>query len=167
MTSIMPSPLLAASTSTFESLALLLADEEPSAEQRAAPFAWGVDLAFHGPLGDAFAGAAAGTLTVRATDDVARAVAANMLGLDAAEDARLVQDALGELANVICGNVLPELAGRAAVFHLDAPRAVAPAAVATAPTVPPALVLSLGVDAGRVEGALHADPGTTPPSPLP
>ena len=166
MTSIMPSPLLAAATSTFESLALLLPDEEPTDEQRAAPLAWGVQVAFHGPLGDALgpahAGATRGTLTVGATDDVARTVAANMLGLDAADDARLVQDALGELANVVCGNLLPELAGRAAVFHLDAPRAAAPAEPPAGSAAAPALALTLGVDAGRVEVALHVGPAADP-----
>ena len=157
MTSTTHSPLLAAATSTFESLALLLPDAEPSADQLAAgPLAWGVALAFDGPLGDA----PGGTLIVRTTDDVARAVAANMLGLDAADDPRLVQDALGELANVICGNVLPELAGREAVFHLAAPR---PLGDADAPTLvaPTIDALTLGVDDGRVEVALR----TTPPLP--
>jgi CheY-specific phosphatase CheX len=146
----MQSPLLTASTSTFESLALLLPDAPPSASQLAAPLTRGVRVAFDGPLG--------GTLTLRVSEDVARALAENMLGLDALEDAgaagdRLLCDALGEVANVICGNVLPELAGRSAVFHLGAPEPVAPGD-GDGPADASAAV-TLGIDAGHAEVAVR------------
>jgi CheY-specific phosphatase CheX len=149
----MQSPLATASTSTFEALGLLLPDVQPSAEQRAAPLARGVRVAFAGPF--------TGALALRVSEDVATALAANMLGVDAVDGAdRLVHDALGEVANVICGNLLPELAGRAAVFHLAAPERIAPEADAAAAGAGPALALTLGVDAGRAEIALHVDPAT-------
>jgi CheY-specific phosphatase CheX len=161
MTSITHSPLLTASASTFESLALLFADETPSDAQRAAPLARGVRVTFAGPLD--------GSLTLRVTEDVARALAANMLGLDpaAAGDARVLQDALGEVANVICGNLLPEIAGRRAVFHLGAPGPVPPSPGADDPdadAVPPAVHVTLGVDEGRADVALVVRPAraTTP-----
>ena len=66
----------------------------------------------------------------------AAALAANMLGVsDAEADARTRRDALGEVANVVCGNVLPLVGGRHAVFHLGAPHAVALDAL-TAPDAP-------------------------------
>ena len=160
MTSITRSPLLEAATSTVESLALLLPEPTPSEGQLSAPLARRVRVRFAGPL--------RGAVEVRATDDVARAVAANMLGVDAADDPRLVQDALGEVANVICGNLLPELAGRAAVFHLGAPAPVTPAESAADA---PALAIVLGVDDGRAEVALYVDgappapPGADPAAP--
>ena len=142
----MQSPLATAAISTFEALGFLVPDERPSAEQLAAPLARGARVTFAGPF--------AGALAVRVSDDVATALAANMLGVDAVHGGdRLVQDALGEVANVICGNLLPEIAGRAAVFHLGAPEAIpvdAPAA--------PALAVTLGVEGGRAEVALHVDP---------
>jgi hypothetical protein len=46
-----------------------------------------------------------------------------MLGAGAAGAAER-RDAVGELANVICGHVLPAAAGPAAVFHLAAPAPV-------------------------------------------
>jgi CheY-specific phosphatase CheX len=98
MTSIMQSPLATASTATFEALGLLLPDAEPSAEQLAAPLARGVRVTFAGPF--------AGALTVRVSDDVAAALAANMLGVDVVDGDGMLRDALGEIANVICGNVL-------------------------------------------------------------
>ena len=147
----MQSPLATASTATFEALGLLLPDAEPSAEQVAAPLARGVRVRFDGPFG--------GALTVRVSDDVALALAANMLGVDAVDgDDRLVRDALGEVANVICGNLLPELAGRAAVFHLRAPEPLATAEATAPDAVRPSLAVTLGVDAGRAEVVLHVDP---------
>jgi hypothetical protein len=144
----MQSPLATASTATFEALALVLPDVEPTTEQLAAPLTRGVRVTFAGPF--------AGALTVRVSDDVAATLAANMLGVDAVDgdDRRvreaIVRDALGEVANVICGNVLPELAGRAAVFHLGAPAALA------AGEAPPAAI-TLGIDAGRAEVGLFVD----------
>ena len=146
----MRSPLATASTATFEALGLVLPDAEPSAEPLAAPLARGVRVTFAGPLG--------GAVTVRVSDDVAATLAANMLGVDVVDGGdplvrdALVRDALGEMANVICGNVLPELAGRAAVFHLGAPQALA----GDDPHAPAAAV-TLGVDAGRAEVALFVD----------
>ena len=147
----MQSPLTTASTSTFEALGLLLPDAEPTAEQRGAPLARGVRVAFAGPF--------TGELTVRVSEDVATALAANMLGVHAvASEDRLVHDALGEVANVICGNLLPELAGRAAVFHLGAPEPVPVAGGPTSGPDRPSLAITLGVDAGRAEVSLHVDP---------
>jgi chemotaxis protein CheY-P-specific phosphatase CheC len=50
-------------------------------------------------------------------------VAANMLGLEPDDDeaARVQDDAVKELLNVTCGNVLTRLAGPEAVFNLSVP----------------------------------------------
>jgi CheY-specific phosphatase CheX len=145
----MPSPLLTAATSTFESLALLFADAPPSGVQLEAPLTHAVCVAFVGPC--------TGTLDVAVSDDVALALAANMLGLApeavGAEPA-LRRDALGELANVVCGNVLPLIAGRGAVFHLAAPAA---RALPDAPDEAALYTETLGVDAGRALLTLRVD----------
>lgn len=151
MTSTTQSPLLAAATTTFESLALLLPSPNVSAREAAGTTAIGVGVAFTGPL--------RGYLALRVTDDVARALAANMLGVDEPAPA-LVRDALGEVANVVCGNLLPSLAGQKAVFHLSAPAPLgAPNALEA-----PALAASLGIDGGRAEVTLHLDPSTPLPA---
>jgi CheY-specific phosphatase CheX len=150
----MRSPLLAAATTTFESLALLLPSAEPSAAEGAGAAAYAVRVAFTGPLH--------GWLELRVTDDVARSLAENMLGVDDAE-ATLVRDALGEVANVVCGNLLPDIGGREAVFHLSAPEPIDSAA---APPTDAALAASLGVDGGRAHLALHLDPATPLPAVL-
>ena len=138
------SPLHSAAASTFEALAFLLPSTELTAAEAAAPWAHAVGVTFAGPLH--------GRLELRVSADVARCVAENMLGTDDA-DAALVGDALGELTNVVCGNLLPEIAGRSAVFHLAAPRALdlRPAGGA------PAFAAAFGVEGGRAELALYLD----------
>jgi CheY-specific phosphatase CheX len=72
-----------------------------------------------------FTGCCGGMLILRAEGILAE-LAANMLGVgDGADVAEEQQhDALKELANVICGNLLPALAGSVPVFHIDAPRLI-------------------------------------------
>ena len=51
-------------------------------------------------------------------------LASNMLGLDMADGPASPgqqEDALKELMNVICGNLLPEIAGCEAIFNVGAP----------------------------------------------
>jgi CheY-specific phosphatase CheX len=152
MTSTTRSPLLTATTRTFESLALLLPSTEPTGAEATARPAHAVRVVFTGPL--------RGCLALRVTDDVAHAFAENMLGV-AEADATMVRDALGEVANVVCGNLLPDLAGREAVFHLSAPEPidVTDATWCARPAVS-ALAASLGIDGGRADIALHLDPAT-------
>jgi hypothetical protein len=139
------SALASATASTFEGLALLYAAPDVDAGQRAAPLAAGVRLDFTGPF--------AGAVVVRTTADVLAAAAANMLGAGGPPPEPLRRDALGELANVICGNLLPAVAGRA-VFDLGAPRwtGVAPADAALGA---PVAEVRLGLEGGRAEVALH------------
>ena len=130
---------------------MLLPSAVPSAAEAAAPLAVAVGVRFDGPL--------RGRLELRVSGDVARCVAENMLGVDALDldaDGALVRDALGEVANVVCGNLLPEIAGRDAVFRLDAPRAFDGAGAGCGHGTP-AAALSLGVDGGRAELALHLE----------
>jgi CheY-specific phosphatase CheX len=68
-----------------------------------------------------FAGARRGRLTLSVSNTLLPSIAANMLGDE--EPSREEQlDALKEVANVICGNVLPAVAGPTAIFALNAPR---------------------------------------------
>ncbi len=119
-----PQRLLATTaTSTFESLALLLAEPAgaPPAGRGAADAlgdgAVGARVAFAGTARGAPAG---GALAVAVSAGVAAALAENMLGVGAAgADER--RDAVGEFANVVCGHVLSEAGGPEAVFRLAAP----------------------------------------------
>lgn len=77
-------------------------------------------LQFEGTSSVIFKGPVEGRLVVNAYGNVMGPLASNMLGIEEAA-AGQQQDALGEIANVICGNVLPEIAGSTAVFDIDSP----------------------------------------------
>lgn len=70
-----------------------------------------------------FSGLFSGSLVLRVSASVIPELANNMLGLE--DDADITneaqQDALKELSNVICGNVLPAIAGDQAEFTIGAP----------------------------------------------
>lgn len=72
-----------------------------------------------------FSGPSRGYVEIWAPAAVARQLAANMLGQET-EDPEVEAsflDALMETLNVICGNLLAELAGREPLYHLGTPRA--------------------------------------------
>lgn len=105
--------LYRATISTFEDLALLFAEQElDMAHQRAQPTR---------AVSVGFGGAFEGHLLLRMTSAALASAAANMLGADLPPDDDVCADALGEIANVICGNVLPAIAGDDAVFQLSGP----------------------------------------------
>lgn len=139
------SALAQATTSTFEELALLLAAPDGRGGDAERP-PCGVRVDFAGPWG--------GSVVVRVAESVLDAATANMLGIAAAPDAPARRDALGELANVICGNVLPGIAGRTAVFALQAPRWIGAADAACAPA-DLRVATSLAVDDGGIVVELH------------
>lgn len=73
-----------------------------------------VQVEFQGPF--------EGTLALTMPREMARVLAGNMLGLDsAATDAQQREDAAKELCNVVCGNLLPLIAGSEPIFSVSAP----------------------------------------------
>jgi CheY-specific phosphatase CheX len=105
--------LFQAATSTFESLALLFPEPCSAEGAEFLPLAAAVSVNYRG--------AGTGRVVVGVTAGVLPALAENMLGAAAAPDTQVQRDALGELANVVTGNVLPLINGATAVFRLDAP----------------------------------------------
>lgn len=73
-----------------------------------------------------FNGLFSGSLALRMTSSVLPELAVNMLGLDDEEETNqeLHLDAFKEMLNVICGNLLPALAGEEAEFSIDAPEVI-------------------------------------------
>jgi len=110
MATSLQSPLSSAATSTFEELGFLLA---LPVDGDARPLAHGARVDFRGPR--------TGCLELRVSATLLPVVAANMLGSVDVPSFALQLDALGELANVITGNVVPALDGPRAVYRLDAP----------------------------------------------
>jgi CheY-specific phosphatase CheX len=114
MPTITTTPLWQATAQTFEELALLFPDAQLTDRQARAPFVATAVVDFTGLM--------RGRLALRVSAEVLPAAAANMLGEEAGQQTPLQRDAIGELANVICGNVLPLVGGARAVFQLTAPR---------------------------------------------
>jgi chemotaxis protein CheX len=108
------SMLLAAATSTFEQLGFLFADYELEGFQEQAPLDASARVVFAGPMH--------GAIEIQLTKALLPELTQNMLGDEDALDEAVWADALGEVANVICGNILPHIAGPEAVFDLASPQ---------------------------------------------
>ncbi|GIX47035.1 MAG: hypothetical protein KatS3mg131_1246 [Candidatus Tectimicrobiota bacterium] len=108
--------LAQAAALTFEELCFVVAEPQPPTAQGDVRADMAVAVAFSGPF--------AGVLVVQLEQALLEVLAANMLGDEAPPSAAQQEDALKEIANVICGNVLPRLAGAEQVFRLQAPRRV-------------------------------------------
>jgi CheY-specific phosphatase CheX len=65
-----------------------------------------------------------GGMILSVTEGLLPVISENTLGEDAPPALERQRDAVGEIANIICGNLLPCVAGRKAVFHVEAPRSV-------------------------------------------
>ena len=136
-----------ATTATFEELALLFPETDLSPEQAAAPLDVAVSVEFRGPL--------TGRLVVRVSRSLLPAIAANMLGAEESKQLPLQRDALGEVGNVICGNVLPLIAGADKLFNLAAPIVVEGGDLPHRDLDEPTARIEIGVDDGRVESVLY------------
>lgn len=103
-------------------------------EKQVFMFAEPIDPAGFDPGGGAwlavtmgFSGEFPGRVLLAAPEAMAPEVAANFLGVDSCSEAAIAEapDAIKELLNILCGNLLTALAGVEPVFELTTPR-VAP-----------------------------------------
>ena len=74
-----------------------------------------------------FSGVFSGTLVMKLSAKILPDLTTNMLGIDEQEETTLDQqyDALQETLNVVCGHLLPEIAGTREVFSIHPPAIVA------------------------------------------
>lgn len=129
---------------TFEELALICPDLKLSDKQSESQVDVAMSVAFNGPLN--------GRLVLKASSQVLPSIAENMLGTDTIDGQSVERDALGELANVMCGNLLPLIGGAQAVFVLSAP---APYDAATdSLRVLPSARACVGIEEGRAVAQL-------------
>jgi len=136
------SALRQATLLTFGELCLTLPVEEVSLEATKAPFEAEVRVGFHGTL--------KGELIVRLFGFLLEPLAQGMTGSFDPVPLVLQKDALGEIGNVICGNVLPLIGGADGVFRLDPPRPGL--ASESLPQVPdPQVKTCVGLDGGRAD----------------
>ena len=78
----------------------------------------GVSVSFTGPF--------SGTLGMKVSGEVLSEIAVNMLGVDDEDEITIEDknDALKETINIICGNILPAIAGKRAVFNIGVPEII-------------------------------------------
>lgn len=78
----------------------------------------GVSVSFNGPF--------SGTLGMKVSRRVLSEIAVNMLGVDNEDEisSEDQSDALKETINIFCGNILPAIGGKQAVFNIDTPEMV-------------------------------------------
>lgn len=112
-----------------------------------------VQVAFTGPFD--------GALFLEAPADMLPELAANMLGMDDMSETPCVEhqhDAMKELINVVCGNLLPEIGGAEAVFNVAAPALQTGQGVPeTHNDLPPAATADVMLDYGMVHATLFVD----------
>jgi hypothetical protein len=153
MTANLDETLYQATADTLEQLCYLLPmpaeDLAAEAAETREPATVMASVEFHGPR--------SGRLELVASQQLLLALAANMLGEDegVSEGQRL--DALMEAANVVCGNLLPRIGGREAVFRMRAPSAWALDGAGGAEATPPAGRALVTLDEGWAEVRLFVD----------
>ena len=78
----------------------------------------GVSVSFTGPF--------SGTLGMKVSGKVLSEITVNMLGVDDEDEITIEDqnDALKETINILCGNILPAIAGKQAVFNIGAPEII-------------------------------------------
>ena len=127
----------------FEELVFMFPTEELEDEQRDAERRAAARVDFHGVV--------SGSLVVVACGEVLPQLAANMLGEDEEHTEQTQRDALGEVANIICGNLMPQIAGSQKIFRLDAPDVTGALVPETGGGAQPSAEVRIGLDGGRAD----------------
>ena len=150
MPELLQSPLVDAAVESFESLAFFFAEIMSDAGA--------VPGEADGVTAVSFAGPSRGALVLQLSGGILPALAGNMLGLEETPSSDEQRDALGETANVICGNLLPRIAGSTAVFALTPPTRFESWDAAVAAYGVPAAHVAFDVEGGRADLALVLAP---------
>jgi hypothetical protein len=137
MTRKLETELYKAAILAFEGLGFLLPTPEIDEQQLNARVDAAVSVDFEGPF--------SGKLLLRVSGGLLPIIATNMLGEQKIPSKALQHDALGEIANVICGNMLPAVGGSKHVFHVGAPQ------IADIIDVPPVAEVQVGLGTGRAD----------------
>ncbi len=130
--------LCKAGTLTFEEMGFLLPSLEVNEQQLNAQVEAAASVEFDGPF--------SGKLLVRICGGILPILAANMMGEKEAPSKDLQDDALTEITNVICGNVLPAIAGSTGIFHVSVPKMDE-----SFDSLPPVAEVQLGLGQGRAD----------------
>ncbi|MGC8833702.1 MAG: chemotaxis protein CheX [Armatimonadota bacterium] len=142
--------LFKATARTFEEAAFLFPEEQLEPEHLSAPPEASAVVRFDGPL--------KGRLVINCYGSLLPALAANMLGSEECTNLETQKDAFREVANMICGNALPRIAGSRLSFHIQAPLVLEPGEpFSEVETEKPTASVCLGLEGGRVEVQLFLE----------
>jgi CheY-specific phosphatase CheX len=139
--------LYRSAATTFEDLAFTFAMPELEFEFKNANFEGASSVTFSGPC--------SGRLIVGLYGQLMASLAANMLGEEEIPTKQQQHDALGEITNIICGNILPEMAGRREVFHIGPPTVVDESAVVAKAQEKIAAEATISLTSGRADVVLY------------
>ena len=107
--------LLQVAEDTFTQLTFMFPEDAGYEDPVSTPSDIMASVQFKGPF--------SGVLTIETSFPVLAEMTANMLGSGTGETSKEEKaDALKEILNVICGNVLPKIGGTTAVFDIGAPQ---------------------------------------------
>ncbi len=98
-----------------------------------------------------FNGKFSGQMVLQIDNAILPILASNMLGDDEHLGDEILFDVIGELANVICGNALPAIAGKQEIFHLEAPQLLEKSNL----TKNPAAIARLDVEESKADVLLY------------
>ncbi len=105
-----------------------------------------------------FTGQFKGRLLMAVSSEMLPELAANMLGIEEETSPEEQRDALKELINVICGNLLPEIAGRKQLFNVNTPRILPSGEIeAIISDKNPAATAKLALEEGQCDLILYLD----------
>jgi len=137
---------------TFEKLAFMFAFPKEEAGQPVENRV-SAGVVFRGPF--------SGQVIIHISDAILPELAANMLGVEDEGAVTLDQqyDALKETLNIVCGNLLPAIAGDEPVFHVEMPRILSGGEGLSSV---PESIARLELDEGECEIALYVDQGDLP-----
>jgi CheY-specific phosphatase CheX len=135
---------------TFEKLAFMFAFPEDGEPGEPVEDMVSAGVVFSGPF--------SGEVTIHISKALLPELAANMLGLDDEADVTLDQqyDALKEALNVVCGNLLPAIAGREPIFNMEMPRVLSRDEM---PKSDPVSGVRLEFDEGECKLAIYVEGG--------
>lgn len=109
----MEQALYQAAVTTFENLGYMFPLEDGADPLPPAGETVNVKVGFHGSI--------TGRMELEVEEGLLEVVASNMLGDEGPHLREFLYDAIGEVANVITGNALAEIAGKKEVFKLEPP----------------------------------------------
>lgn len=134
--------LFQATDSTFENLGFILPTHEIDAHQQEAKWTASVHVDFHGPR--------EGRILIHAYGNWLPFLTANMMGEQDAPSERLQRDAFGEIANIICGNILPNIGEPNSNYQLDAPSFLEAGEALACLPAPQDICIKLGIEDGWI-----------------